>query len=72
MITEIPDTVAKFAEICKQLSSDDIYELFEYRISDSVRNEIFALSAEKTSPEPVRLRLNMLGEKYDVQALKDY
>ena len=65
-------TIAEFVEACKTLNSDEIYELFEYGISHKLRDEIYATSTETKSPEPVRLRLNALGTKYNVRSLQDY
>jgi hypothetical protein len=65
-------TIAEFVEACKTLNSDEIYELFEWQISPKLRDEIYATSTETSSPEPVRLRLNALGMKYNVRSLQDY
>lgn len=64
-------TVTEFVAACSQLDSDDIYDLFEYDISDSLRNEILSLAAVD-SAEPVREALNFLGNKFNVAQLSEY
>jgi hypothetical protein len=64
-------TVADFAVACKHLDSDAIYDLFEYEISDALRDMILS-RAMPDSNEPVREALNNIGRKFSVQSLADY
>jgi hypothetical protein len=63
--------VADFAVACKHLTSDEIYNLFEYDISDALRNEIISRAAVDSN-EPVREALNNIGRTFSVQSLADY
>lgn len=66
-------TIEQFVEACKTLSNDEIYELYEHKISDDLRNQIIAILPETIhTTEPVRLRLNMLGLWHGVESLEKY
>jgi hypothetical protein len=66
----------QFALSCKDKTSDDIYEMFEYA-SDELRDAVCA-EAERlgvvfaNESEPTRATMYALGVHYNVQALKDY
>lgn len=64
-------TVAQFAAACNNLTHGDIYELFEYDISQELRDEIY-LTYCSNCPEPVREALNKIGVQYNVQSLVNY
>ena len=67
----VPATILEFVQACSSLDSDSIFELFEYTISESLRDEVFSLS-DPGSPEPLRSALYRLGEEHKVQSLIDY
>lgn len=64
-------TVQDFALACKHLTSDEIYDLFEFDISQELRDTIYAES-EIDSAEPVRDAFNKIGMRYSVQTLAEY
>ena len=64
-------TVQDFALACKHLTSDEIYDLFEFDISQELRDTIYAES-EIDSAEPVRDAFNKIGMMYSVQTLAEY
>lgn len=64
-------TIAEFAAACSDLTSEQIFSLFEYKISDELRNEILALSTPGES-EPCREALYKIGVKYSVYSLIKY
>ena len=66
-----PETVKEFAELCKSFDSNVIYCLFEMVISQSLRDELYAM-ADPTSPEPCRSAMIRLGYLYHVQSLINY
>lgn len=68
---KIPTTVKQFAEICRTLDNDLIYDFFGFDISEELRGDIIC-EADIGSNEPVRQAFNRIGEQYDVQSLKDY
>jgi hypothetical protein len=63
-------TVAQFVEACRELDNEGIYILFEYKISQSLRNEIYDDFADPTSPEPVRSAMEVMGYMYGVKSLR--
>jgi hypothetical protein len=65
------NNLQQFATACVGLSQDQIYELFEDRIENWLRNEILNL-APVCAVEPVRYALNQIGQHYKVQSLIDY
>jgi len=76
-----PQTVVEFVDACKSLDGNAIYELFEYEISDNLRNEIYGYSRpyscdpglrDTHTSEPCREAMYTLGTKYNVQSLIDY
>jgi hypothetical protein len=71
MSQPIPATIPEFVQACATLDSDGIFELFEFKISESLRDEVLALS-DPDSPEPLRSALNYLGEERSIQSLIDY
>ena len=64
-------TVQDFALACKHLTSDEIYDLFEFDISQELRDKIYE-HAETDSNEPCRSALNQIGMHFSVQTLADY
>jgi len=64
-------TVQQFATSCKDLSSDEIYELFEDNTAENLQERILAF-ADFNTPEPVRSAINNLGKHCDVQSMIDY
>ncbi len=68
MITSLKD----FLDACRVRSSDEIYDLFEHEISDSVYDEIMSHCEDVETSEPVRQALNSLGLKYSIRSLIDY
>ena len=64
-------TVAQFAAVCQNLSSDGIYELFENEISEILRDRILGWSLSD-SAEPVRDALNRIGRMTGVESLEKY
>ena len=65
-------TVADFAEACKTLVNDEVYELFENGISQKLREQIYYVYEDYETCEPTRAALNAIGAKYNVQSLIDY
>jgi len=66
------NSVQQFAEACKHLDSDEIYELFEFDLSEEMRNEIYAIADDKDAFEPVRLAMHTIGLQYNVESLLNY
>lgn len=66
-----PETPKEFAALAATCSGDVIYCLFEMVISQSLRDELYAM-ADPTSPEPCRSAMIRLGYLYHVQSLIDY
>jgi hypothetical protein len=64
-------SMRRFALACQNLSSDDIYLLFEDEITQDLRDEIYA-TFWSISPEPTRAALRQLGERYDIVSLQKY
>jgi hypothetical protein len=64
-------TVEDFALHCAGLTTDEIYELFENGIYDSLKDELYAL-ADTDTPEPCRSAMINIGIKYDIQSLISY
>jgi len=64
-------TIAQFAAACINKSHNDIYELFEFDISQELRDLIY-MRAENDTPEPVRSALNNIGFSFNVNSLKTY
>jgi len=71
-MTQQINSIAQFAEACKQLDSNAIYELFEFELSEDMRSRIYAIADDTEAFEPVRLAMQLIGAQYDVQSLKDY
>jgi hypothetical protein len=69
------ETVQQFVDACKQLSGDQIYELF-YNAADDLREAVYekaaALGVDFDGVEPGRATMIALGEHYHVQSLIDY
>ncbi len=65
-------TVQQFAEACRGLDNDGIYDLFEDVISDDLRDEIYKISDVFDTPEPARLAFNLLGAQYNIESLMNY
>lgn len=68
-LTEI--SIKYFAQACDGFTTDEIYNFFEDCISDELHDFIYA-SYPSTSPEPCRAAMIAIGEKYDIQSLKDF
>ena len=64
-------TIEFFAEVCAAMTPGEIYEFFEDTITDEMRGHIYT-SYPSTSPEPMRAAMIAIGEKYNIQSLKDY
>jgi hypothetical protein len=76
-------TVQQFVEACKTLDNEGIYELFEVKISQDLRDELYTFArpyAETVAQnlagthtfEPCRDAMITLGLKYNVQSMIDY
>jgi hypothetical protein len=65
-------TLQQFAEACKSLNSEAIYELFEFDISDAMREKIYNVSSFSDTSEPARLAFNLIGSQYNVESLQNY
>lgn len=63
--------LSKFADICNNLSPEEIYILFEDLISDELRDKILA-QADIDSLEPVREALNLLGRRHGIRSLEEF
>lgn len=79
----VPSTVEEFAEACKSLDNEAIYELFEDEITQDLRDELYGYGrpyaetmeqnlAGTHTFEPCRDAMITLGLKYNVQSLIDY
>lgn len=66
------NTVSQFAEACKTLTSEEIYELFEFSLSEEMRDKIYAIADNPDAFEPVREAMCEIGKQFNVQALIDY
>ncbi len=66
-----PTTVTEFIAACNNKSSNEIYEMFEFQISESLRTELCNMMDPDES-EPTRALFYNFGLKYNVQALIDY
>ena len=62
-------TVAEFAAACKQLTANEIYTLFEDRISDDLRDAIYARCEDPNTNEPARAAFFAIGTQYNVESL---
>ena len=60
-----------FAMSCSTLTSDEIYKLFEYELSQELRDEIYN-TFWSDSQEPARAALRQLGIRYCIKSLQDY
>lgn len=67
----VPKTIPGFAKACKNKSHAEIYDLFENKISEELRDALYCFSPMR-SPEPVRWALNELGRLYHIDALINY
>lgn len=68
----LPTTIALFAEACKSLDNDAIYDLFECDITQELRDEIYLAYSTETDSEPMREAMCKIGMLYNVQSLIDY
>jgi hypothetical protein len=66
------NTVQQFAEACKTLDSNAIYELFEFDLGEEMRDKIYAIADDINASEPARLAFNLIGVQYNVESLKNY
>lgn len=71
MNTQDINSVTAFAKACHGKSSDFIYDLFENKLSDDVRDRIYS-HAEEGNPEPARSAFNTIGSLMNVLSLKYY
>jgi len=71
-MTQQITSIAQFAEACKQLDSNAIYELFEFDLSEDMRDKIYAVADDKDAFEPVRLALHLIGKQYNIESLLNY
>jgi hypothetical protein len=67
-----PQTVVEFADACRGLSNDGIYDMFEFEIADELRDEILLAAGPLDVPEPVRTAFNAIGKHYDIDSLIAY
>ena len=65
-------TLRQFAEACKDLDNDGIYELFEDEISEEMRELIYKVSEGIDTPEPVRCAFELIGSAFGVESLLNY
>jgi len=72
--TSIQNELQAFVKQCKELTSNEVYELFENGISQDLRDNIYLFAEDNglSKEEPVRAALNMLGATFNVQSLIDY
>lgn len=54
------NTLAEFIIRCETATNDEIYELFEFGISDKVRTQVLFF-ADLSSTEPVRSAMHRIG-----------
>jgi hypothetical protein len=66
------NSVQQFAEACKSLDSNAIYELFEFELSEDMRSKIYAIADNSDAFEPVRLAMHTIGLQYNVESLQNY
>ena len=71
-MTQQITSIEQFAEVCKSLDSNAIYELFEFELSEEMREKIYAIADDKDSFEPVRLAMYTIGLQYNVESLLNY
>ena len=64
-------TFKQFAKKCKGKTHQQIYELFEDKISDALRFDIYT-TFHSNSPEPGRAAMIQIGARFSVQELIDY
>ena len=64
-------TMKQFADVCHELSSNNIYLLFNDEITQELRDEIYQ-TFWSTSAEPTRAALRQLGERYCSVGLQSY
>jgi len=65
-------TVQEFAEACRNLSSEEVYELFEDNITPELRDEIYDTYSDVDCLEPTRQALNAIGANFAVGSLIEY
>lgn len=66
------NTISQFAEACRNLSSEAIYELFEFNLTEEMRDMIYAVADNPDASEPVREAMYEIGKLHNVQSLIDY
>lgn len=66
-----PDTIPEFVAACADLTSDEIFILFEHEISPALRDAIY-LMAPSDCNEPFRAACEELGRVYHVHSLLTY
>ena len=64
-------TMKQFADVCNDLSHNNIYCLYEDEITQELRDEIMQ-TFWSTSAEPTRAALRQLGERYCSVGLQSY
>ncbi len=68
-------TVEQFVAACKDLKSQEIYDLFMDETKEAVRNEIYSvltLDELEEASEPTRLALQTIGFTYSMKSLQEY
>ena len=68
----VPQTVVQFADACRKLNSDEIYELFEDTISQELRDKIYNDYSDDDVSEPMRQAMIQIGREFAVLSLVDY
>jgi hypothetical protein len=66
------NTLKDFALACTNKTQDEIYDLFEFDVSNCLRDSIYESVAHIDTNEPVRTALNAIGIAYNVQSLINY
>jgi hypothetical protein len=64
--------IKQFVDICKTLTSDQIYVLFEELIDKDLQAALYACGRGDAVNEPCRDAMITLGKKYNIQSLIDY
>ena len=67
-----PQCIAQFAQACKDLTNDQIYNLFEYEIKQELCEDIYDKYSTSKDNEPMRAAMNRIGAKYNIESLKSY
>jgi len=71
---KLPKTIAEFAECCRGLNNEQIYDLFENKIRihcPDLHDEIYSWSDPEDN-EPFRAACDAIGHHYNIQSLMEY